>query len=545
MGHKNTQWLDILYWTYATLAQSVEHSHGKGEVVGSNPTGGSAMPENLYLTKTDFVHFLRCPRSLWLLKHKPEVYPYKEFSDFLKKIMREGYEVEGYAQQLFPGGVSMPLVGDAAVAKTKEALADGVEALFQATILTDKGLFARADILERNKDGTYTLYEVKSSNDPKKSKEKDKKKEERHLKDACFQKIAFEQAEVTISAVYIIYTNRKYVRDIKVNPQQLLEKVNITEVIQKMYDETEIEINNAVALLKETKVHEEGCHCFRKTQSNHCDAFEYFNGALEEHAIWEIGNIREKRLCAFLDHGIEKIEDIKGEVDLNEKQQRQVQSVLQGRPIINEERIKEMLNELVFPLYFFDYEAAASAVPKIIGTRPWQHIPFQYSLHILHTDDTLTHAEHIHETLSAPEGVVQAVCEAIGDTGSVISWHMSYEKMINKEMIEMYPTYREKLKDINEQMFDLENIFKEAYVDAQFCGSTSIKKILPVLCPQLSYKGMAVQDGAQAMEQWFMMVDKETDKETHTKIKNDLLAYCKLDTFAMVEIYRTIKNIVK
>ena len=501
--------------------------------------------KNLYLTKTDFVHYLQCPRSLWLLKHKPNVYPHKEFSDFLKKIAQEGYEVERYAQQLFSGGISLPPVGDAAITKTKKAITDEARILFQATILTEKGLFARADIVERNKDGTYTLYEVKSSNDPKKSREKNKKKEERHLKDACFQKIAFEQTGVTISAIYIIYTNKKYVRNIEIDPQQLLEKVNVTEAIQKMHDETEVEINNALTLLKETEVHEKGCQCYRKTRSNHCDAFEYFNGALKEHSIWEIGNIREKKLCVFLDCGIEKIEDIKGEIDLNEKQQRQVQSVLQEKPMLNEERIREMLSDLVFPLYFFDYEAAASAVPKIVGTRPWQQIPFQYSLHNMSADGALEHTEYINETLSGPESVIQRLCDTIGESGSVVSWHASYEKTINKEMAKMYPEYCKKLENINERMFDLEDVFKEAYTDARFYGSTSIKKVLPILCPQLSYEMLAVQDGTQAMEQWFKMVDQETDTTAQKNIKNSLLEYCKLDTYAMVEIYRTLKNLIK
>lgn len=492
--------------------------------------------ENLYLTKTDFVHYLQCPRSLWLLKHKPEIYPYKEFSDFLQKITREGYEVEAYAQQMFPGGVSLSPAGDAAITKTQEAFTNKTKTLFQATVLTEKGLFARADILERNDNGTYTLYEVKSSSSIKKDTKHN------HIKDACFQKIAFEQSGLTIEKVYIIHTNGDYVRTIEINPNQLLKKVDITDAVKEVYDETEVEIGNALSLLREKEIHEKGCCCFRKTRANHCDAFEHFNNALKEHTIWEIGNIREKKLCTLLDCGVQKIEDIKGEVDLNEKQCRQVQSVLQKEPVINKEKIKKMINELIFPLYFFDYETASSAVPKIIGTKPWQHIPFQFSLHILDTEETLTHKEHLNETLSGAEEVIRTLCEAIGKTGSIISWHAQFEKTINKYMAMMYPEYRKRLENINERMFDLENIFKEAYTDAKFCGSTSIKKVLPILCPHLSYKNLTVQDGTQAMEQWFAMVESKNDATTRAKIKNDLLEYCKLDTFAMVELYRAVKQ---
>ena len=491
----------------------------------------------MYLTKTDFVHYLQCPRSLWLLKHKPEMYPYKEFSDFLKKIAREGYEVERYAQMLFSEGMSMPSVGATALTKTKEAVTAHTPVLFQATVQTKDGLFARADILEHSNNTAYTLYEVKSTNAIKRDKKRN------HLKDACFQKIAFERSGIPIDKVYIVHTNKEYVRELEVDPQQLLKKTDITDQVKEVYHETEVEIHNALSLLREEEIEEGGCCCFRKTKSNHCDAFEYFNGALEERSVWEIGNIREKKLCTMLDCNIQKMEDITEDIELNERQCRQVRSVIEGKPLIDGEKIKNMLEDLVFPLYFFDYEAASSAVPKIIGTKPWQQIPFQYSLHIVNADNTRTHKEYLNETLSGAEKILHSLCEAVGDVGSVVSWHASYEKTMNREMAKKYPKYAKKLQDINERMFDLEDIFKEAYTDAAFCGSTSIKKVLPILCPHLSYKNLEVQDGTQAMEQWFTMVDKDTDKKTAATIKQNLLEYCKLDTFAMVELYNAIARI--
>lgn len=492
----------------------------------------------MYLTKTDFVHYLQCPRSLWLLKHKPEVYPHKEYSDFLKKIAREGYEIERYAQILFPDGLSLPSGGDVATAstKTQEAITKKTNTLFQAAVLTEDGLFARADILSGDDDSAYNLYEVKSSNSIKESKKHN------HLKDACFQKIAFERSGININRVFIIHTNGDYVREMEIDPQKLLRRVDVTEKVKRLYDETEVEVNNALSLLREEQIEESGCPCFRKTKINHCDAFEHFNGALPEQSVWEIGNLREKKLNILLDRGIQKIEDITEDIEMNDRQRRQVQAVIRKRAQIDEEKIRGMLAEMAFPLYFFDYEAASSAVPKIIGTRPWQQIPFQFSLHIMDANDTLTHKECLHETLTGPEKVLRALCEMVGDTGSIVSWHASYEKTRNKEMAKMYPQYAEVLLDINNRMFDLKDVFTEAYTDAAFHGSASIKDVLPVLCPHLSHKDLAVQDGTQAMEQWFRMVE-EKDSNTREAIKNALLEYCKLDTLAMVEIYKALKNL--
>ena len=491
----------------------------------------------MYLTKTDYIHYLLCPKSLWLLKYKPEVYPRKEFSAFLQKITRDGYEVESYAQMLFPGGVSLP-TGSHATLKTKEALSSSVPALFQATVQTDDGLFARADILERTPDGRYDLYEVKSSSSVKKDKKHN------HIKDACFQKIAFEQSGVSIRNVYLMHIDGTYVRGKSVDPHKLLARANITTAVEKVFVETEIEVKNALGFLASEQIGEGGCACYLATRSNHCDAFSYFNGPLPERSVWELGGIREKKLGGFLGSDITLIKDVPADADLNDRQLRQVRSSIEGRPIVNDTCIAEMLRAMEFPLYFFDYEASVSAVPKIVGTRPWQQIPFQFSLHVLEESGTLSHKEYLSESLDGSEGVLQALQDFIGPTGSVVSWHASFEKMLNREMGKMYPSYASFLDQVNDHMVDLEDIFKEAYTDAAFCGSTSIKKVLPVLCPELSYKHLGVQDGTQAMEQWFALVEGDLSEEERSVVRTDLLVYCKLDTFAMVALYRYLKALV-
>ena len=106
----------------------------------------------------------------------------------------------------------------------------------------------------------------------------------------------------------------------------------------------------------------------------------------------------------------------------------------------------------------------------------------------------------------------------------------------------MFPDKAGFLNDINDRMVDLEDVFKTAYVDAGFDGSTSIKKVLPVICPDLSYKTLEIQDGSSAMEAWQRMIN--TEKDEADAIANALLSYCKLDTFAMVEIHRFIKDLL-
>lgn len=284
--------------------------------------------------------------------------------------------MEKYAQQLFPGAYSLP-TGASAGQKTREALTGTARVLFQPTFQTANGMFIRADILERHDDGTWTLYEVKSSSKIKRDKKHN------HIKDACFQKIALEKSGLSIRDVCILHVNADYIRGDSINPHLLLQKEAVTDAVNAIQEETEHEITRALALLAEEQINETGCSCFFATRTNHCDAFRYFNTMPPGRAVWEIIGIREKKLRMILERDVQRLADVPVDIDLNTAQRLQVRSEVTGRPIVQEKDIAAMLETFVFPLYFLDYETAASAVPPLRGMRPWQQIPFQYSLHIL------------------------------------------------------------------------------------------------------------------------------------------------------------------
>jgi len=130
----------------------------------------------------------------------------------------------------------------------------------------------------------------------------------------------------------------------------------------------------------------------------------------------------------------------------------------------------------------------------------------------------------------------------IGNEGSVISWHASFEKTQNREMGKWFPESAVFLENVNDRMGDLEDVFKTAYVDVRFDGSTSIKKVLPIICPDLTYDDLEIQDGTFAMEGWERMLKAEPAKADG--IAQSLLSYCERDTLAMVEIYRFLKSLV-
>ena len=151
--------------------------------------------------------------------------------------------------------------------------------------------------------------------------------------------------------------------------------------------------------------------------------------------------------------------------------------------------------------------------------------------------------EYLAEELELPEKLVDALIQNIGASGSVIAWHKTYENERNKHLAKLYPQHEEFLLGLVERTKDLEDVFKTGYVDIAFGGSTSIKKVLPVIVPDLTYEGMDIAEGTAAMDAWAKMVD-ENDSDAKAKLRKDLLAYCELDTLAMVRIFEYVKSVL-
>ena len=468
-------------------------------------------------TKTDYIQYLNCPKSLWLLKRDPDNYPHGEFSTFMQKLVREGYEVERYAQQFFDSA------GDRNVS-------------FQAEFRTDDGLYARVDALENMGDGTTTLYEIKSSTSVKTDAKHN------HIKDACFQKICAERTGQKIDRVFLVHLNGDYVRNGNIDPGAMLAFADITEAVEKVESETNAEVDVALAFLASDQ-DMSGCSCVEKTRANHCDAFGIFNPEVPTPSIYSLPRLRANKIGDLRSMNVVGLDDVPDDFPLSESQRIVVDSFQEGEPKVSAQAIRQFLSELIFPLYFFDYETFSSAIPLLDGTSPHKHFPVQYSLHILDADSSLHHKEYLERQARLPDCLVERMQEDFGTTGSVVSWHASFEKTRNREMAERYPGNADFLNSLNDRMVDLEDVFKTDYVDARFDGSTSIKKVLPVVCPHLDYKELEVQDGASAVEAWQRMINAAPDEAE--KIAADLLKYCERDTFAMVEIYRFLIDLVR
>ena len=477
------------------------------------------------LTKTDYKNYLQCPMWLWLSKFRPELLP-EETLD-LQRRFAMGNEVDALAKKLFPGGIEVQGYNREGWANTQKAILSGSKILFQPTVIAGD-LSCRADILTKNKDGSWDINEVKMATSAKKE----------YVYDVGFQKICFERAGIKIRKTNIIHINNKYIRHGDIEPEKLFATDDITRETDKYFSETEEGIKEA---LKVIEIKDEpslelinGCNNPKRCKYLEC----YCNGIKGVQAIAK--DILPKHLLSLLNREIldskkigQSILDIAGYVQPEKFTK------------IDADAIKKEFKKLKYPFHFFDYETYGSAIPPFDGMRPYQQMPFQYSLIVKDSPDSSTrHFEFLARKFENPiKELLAQLKKEIGPTGSVIVWYAKFESGRNKEMADMEPKFADFLKDVNDRIFDLLLIFKhknQMYIKSEFNKLASLKVVLPVLCPELSYKNLAIQGGGDASSSWPILTGDKTPVKEKEQLSKNMLAYCKRDTEAMVGIMNKV-----
>jgi len=170
----------------------------------------------------------------------------------------------------------------------------------------------------------------------------------------------------------------------------------------------------------------------------------------------------------------------------------------------------------------------------------------------------LTHFEYLHlENTDPREAIAKALANGFGEKGSVLSYYASVEKGILKglaesekriltelaesekriltELAESVPKYAKKLLAIVDRIVDRYTVFKNNVYDPEFFGSFSIKTVAPVLLGSaFDYDRLKVGGGMESRA----IADKIMRGAEAGTLKDDLLAYCRQDTIAMVELFK-------
>jgi hypothetical protein len=265
------------------------------------------------------------------------------------------------------------------------------------------------------------------------------------------------------------------------------------------------------------------------------------------HDLARIGASKAK-LASWIDDGIYRLEDLPPDADLTKIQFNQVDTYLNNGVLMEPDEIAAELGNLEFPLYFLDYETCPAAIPRFDGFSPYQQIPFQYSLHVLdRPDGPIRHEEFLSTTPDDPSDALASSLERhIGRTGTIVVWNKKFECGINAQIGQRIPAHKSFLDSINDRVYDLMDIFqKQYYVHKDFKGGVSIKDVLPVLAPELSYADLAIKEGGAASQSWDRITSTGTRQAEKDAVARDLKLYCERDTYAMFVIWKHLSEIIR
>lgn len=502
---------------------------------------------NLYITKSLYLEYLDCPKNAWLKLHKfGELYAYFRKTEDEKYRERQGAWTEHYARKLFPGGVEVEQRNDNVVssALSAEHIHNKTPVIFQPTFVYDVFL-ARSDILEYDVDyDAWNVYEVKSTTSVKYN----------HMKDVAFQYIILRACGINVRNIYIMHISKNCISCDPVDVNTLFVTRDVTDDVLSCYHAVWQDMTHAKDVLCHQSEHEVPCTCLYKGRSSHCKTFTYSHPYVPRYSVHDIHRIGQtkKKLHELVDSGVLCIDHVpescrimQDEKPLACKQQHQIRAYKEQTPYIDVTSIRNELQSLQYPLYFLDYEAYNPAIPIFSGYAPYEYVTFQLSLHVLSdSHHTPEHHEYLCEHYTDPSwSIVQQLYSLIGSTGTVVVWHKDFESKRHEELAQWYPEYASFLCGLNNRMYDLEDIFKnQLYVHPDFKGSSSLKNVLPVVCPEVSYDNLQIQDGSTASYAWYNMICSESTQHKR-EVAEWLKRYCELDTYAMYAIWRHLRNL--
>lgn len=489
------------------------------------------------LSKSDYLLFLKHPAWLWLKKHDPDRLP--AIDDNSQAVFDSGFLFEAYAEKTFNNGVRLGFTDyDSYLALptlTMETILSGAKTILQAGFETNQ-LTCICDVIQIIGDKTVDLYEVKSSTSVKPE----------HIPDLAFQVHVLQENGFQVRNIYVMHANNKYVRHGDVDPKELCSVTDISSKVISELAATKQHIQDALAVVQRPTMPDISPSLASSSSFSDWLSIYITLANLPKNSIYNLCGLNARKVKDLEDSGAVEISDIPEQFALSQKQSLQVQANKLNQPIITPEPIRQFVNSFAYPLYFLDYETLAGVSPPFDGTRSYQQIPFQYSLHILDSPDSELRSDgYLHRTNTNPcKQVAEKLRDHIGDSGTILAWNMGFEKSCNTTLAQAAPEHGDFLHRVNERMNDLMIPFAKGwYVDKDFMGSASIKKVLPVVVPTMSYAELGVRDGLSAKRLWMQAVIDGKDSIDKQVLFADLTEYCKLDTLAMVELFNVLRKI--
>ncbi len=484
------------------------------------------------ISKSQYLKGIQCPKALWLYRNRRDLAP--EIGEGQQFIFDTGHEVGVLAQKYFGEGLEItePYYKiKQAIQTTNRAVRQGKGLIFEATASSKIGAYSRIDILKKvDTSGTWDLIEVKSSTGVK----------DYHIDDMALQRHAFTGAGYRIRKSILMHVNNGYVRKGELDLKGLFTLEDCTELVKDRLAEVGPIVKDLIKLINsgnEPEI-EIGAHC---TNPFDCDFIPYCWDHVPDYSVYDI--FSGQKLEALLDKNLLNISEIPDDFESTERQSVDINAYKDNRIHRDIPAITEFLEELKYPLYYLDYETISPAVPLFDNSSPYETIPFQFSLHIQSKKGSaLKHVEFLHTGTDDPRpDLLETLVKSCRKRGSIVVYNKSFEAGVNNKLAERYPDYKDPLEKINNRMVDLLVPFRSRYLyHPEMEGSASLKSVLPAFVPDLTYEGLAINNGEMASIYYSRCIRGLVPEEDKGQIFEDLREYCKLDTLAEVKLIEVL-----
>lgn len=468
------------------------------------------------ITKSKYVTGLSCVNLLWHEVNAPDKVPKDAGA---QALMDQGTEVGHLAKKLHKKGIEIPY-GNGAVALTKGLLKKRVP-LFEASFC-HKDCYCKVDLLVPVHDDEWDLYEVKSS-----TKVKDD-----HIEDVSFQRYVLSNAGIKIRRAHLMFINNEYEKKGKIDVKKFFESEDITDLTDKS-EEVEANVVRLLKVMNGKKpkvVYGEDCK-----DPKDCPV------CVKDFEQFEVANLVgfAQKSYPFINKGVTTFDKLPKDLKFTDKQLIQMKK----KEHLNKDAVKLFLGKVKYPLYCLDFEAFAHAIPIHDKTRPYQAVPFQFSLHVM-DKEKVQHHEFLADGAEDPRKAVLKALKAIKNQGSILMY-TSYEKRILEQLADYAKKEAKWLHKLVDRLVDLSEPFRkfDIYHPKQE-GSYSIKAVLPAFTGT-SYAELDIGEGTMAQREYLRVTYGKVSREEKDKIRKALLTYCKQDTEAMVNLFNKLKTMTR
>ena len=483
------------------------------------------------ISKSAFMKAEQCLKHFYLYRNHPNLRD--KISKEKQFIFQRGTDIGILAQQLFPGGVDVTtdekrnqlLFAE----KTKELIEKGVNTIYEATFIYND-LLVMVDILNKE-DGKWIAYEVKSS----------LKITETYVKDACFQYFVIKNCLNDLVDFNLLTINSNYVLNGELDIKQLFKSTSILKDATKNLSYFSFKTTIAKETLEKGKIPniQVGTHCF---QPYDCDFLGLcWKSINDDNSIFALGKQSKQQLFDYYNAGIKTIDNINDDT-LKKEIAIQIEAVKTKQEQFHVNEIKKFISQIKPNCCSLDIEVWMAALPFYQGTKPFQQIPFLFSMVYLENNNWVKKSYFKPIETDNRVEFLEAILSYTQNFETILMYDKSLEENVLNQLISLYPDYKTQVDLLKNKIVDLAELIKQGnYYHPSMKGNFSLKSLAPIIHSDTNFDKLDIQSGISAMYIYesLLAMDNDIEKET---IKAQLIEYCEMDAVVTYQLLNYLKE---